>query len=502
MITSVQIIRNILGNWGSIFLGMMVGFLMMPFLIHSYGDDRYGLWILTLNFTGYLGLLNLGVGGSVVKYVAEYTSKKDIASLNEICTASFCLYLGTGILAAILSVIISFYGIVYFKIPVQLLTEAKYVVLIIGLQIAASIPLSIFSSYMRGVQRYDAIAFISICMMILRTMAIVIFVLYGFGLICLAMIHFVTSLLEGAVQIIYVYKMNDGFKIGMKFIRKKSFRMVSDYSLFFFLYIIAIRLIFAADSLLIGYFIGTAAIAFYGVAHRLTGYIRLLVMGMSVFQPTVSQLEALNQNAKYKSLMSVGTKYVMMISLPMGASYMIVGHEFLNLWIGHKYAALSYPTLVILSIGIIAFLAQHICIQVLQGLAKHNLAAYSAVLQAVISIVLIIVLMKYYGIAGTALGKTIPMIMFNLLWIPWYTCRLLKISYRKFLGEAFFPPLFAVLIFSLTLYFLSQWIAIHDMDDIFIRNVFGHGRYTYFVFFPSVFPGKSGLPDSISFALQ
>lgn len=450
-----------MGNWGSIFLGMIVGFLMMPFLIHHFGDDRYGVWVLTLNFTGYLGLLNLGVGGSIVKYVAEYKAKNDQIALNEVCTSSFCLYLAAGILTAVLAFLIAVCGIGYFKIPVELLPEARCVVLIVGLQIASSLPFGTFSSYMRGIQRYDTIALISVLVLILRTAAIVWFVLEGYGLVGLAIIHFASIWVEGIIKIIYVYKVDKDFELSLRFIHKKSFKTVFDYSLFFFLYFVSIRLIFAVDSLLIGFFLGTAAVTFYAVAYRLAEYMRLLIMGTAVFQPAVSQLHALSQNDKNRLLMSLGTKYVMMICLPIGAALIIVGSQFLGLWIGDKYAVMSYPVLVILAIGMIGHLAQHIAVQILQGLARHRLSAYLALLQAVVTVGLIIMMMRSYDLMGAALGKTIPMIIFNFIWVPWHTCRLLKIPFRQFISGALVPPFLATLIYSMVLYALSKLIPIH-----------------------------------------
>jgi O-antigen/teichoic acid export membrane protein len=441
---------------------MIIGFLMMPFLIHQYGNDRYGLWVLVLNFTGYLGLLNLGVGGSVIKYVAEFKAKNDQKSLNQICSSSLFLYLIAGLIAAVFALFIAYYCIDYFKIPNELLYEAKFVILIAGLQIASSIPLGVFSSYMRGMQRYDLIAYISVIILIIRTITIVFFVLRGYGLVTLALIHLFCSWLEGIGKIIYVYWADKSFRLHYKYVNKNSFKMVFDYSLFFFLYFISFRIIFAVDNLLIGYFLGTASITFYAIAHRLIEYIRLIAMGTAVFQPTVSHLQAMNQNSKNLLIMSIATKYIMIIALPIGASYIIVGRQFLQLWIGDIYTSLSYPVLIILTIGIIGNLTQHIAIQVLQGIAKHSYAAYAAILQAAISIILMVILLNDYGLKGVAIGKTVPMLFFNLLWIPWYTCKLLETSFLKFLYEALTKPLFAVIIYSVFLFIITKFIIIQN----------------------------------------
>ena len=108
MKASVQVIRNVLSNWGSFFIGALVGFLMMPFLVHRLGDGNYGVRVLILNFTGYLSLLDLGVSASVVKYVAEFKAKEDMDGLSEVCSTAFFVYLASGALAFLLSVVIAY----------------------------------------------------------------------------------------------------------------------------------------------------------------------------------------------------------------------------------------------------------------------------------------------------------------------------------------------------------------------------------------------------------
>jgi len=64
------LIRNIFSNWASVAINLAVAFLLSPFLVHSLGDSAYGLWVLVLSVTGYMGLLDTGLRVSIVKPVA------------------------------------------------------------------------------------------------------------------------------------------------------------------------------------------------------------------------------------------------------------------------------------------------------------------------------------------------------------------------------------------------------------------------------------------------
>ena len=51
--------------------------LFTPFLIRSLGQAEYGIYQLVISITAYLALLDLGVGNSVIRYIAKYRANND-----------------------------------------------------------------------------------------------------------------------------------------------------------------------------------------------------------------------------------------------------------------------------------------------------------------------------------------------------------------------------------------------------------------------------------------
>jgi O-antigen/teichoic acid export membrane protein len=457
---SVQVMRNVFANWGSYFIGALVGFLMMPFMVHQLGDVKYGIWILVINFTGYLGLLDLGISSSIVKYVAEFRAKKDIHGLNEVCSTAFYFYLVSGVLAFLLTAIIALYFIPFFKIPVAQLPEARYVSIIVGLGIGLSLPLGFFYGYVRGIQQYDVLAIIGMANLLISSLFIVIFLLNGHGLITLALINLSSVAFSGVIVIPYVYRTNQDLKLRIGLIKRENIRLISQYSLFMFFYYGSLRIIFAAGSLIIGFFLTAAAVTYYAIPQRLVASLRILIMATAVVLPTVSHLNAVGQTEKIQKLLIAGTKYALMIALPVGASYVIIGREFISLWFSSKYSLVCYPVLAILTFGIIAHVCHFASVQVLQGLAKHRVTAYLVICEAIANIVLSIILVRKYGIVGVAIGTTIPMIVTNIIVIPWYASHVINISWFRFLSEAYVRPFLSVFFFAISLHTILKFIPV------------------------------------------
>lgn len=460
MRASVQVIRNVLSNWGSFFIGAVVGFLMMPFLVHRLGDTQYGVWVLIMSLTGYLGLFDLGVSGSVVKYVAEFKAKQDQESLNRACSAAYYIYLVSGILAFGVSLILAFYFIHLFRIPSETMADARIVTIIVGLQIGLTLPLSFFTGFMRGMERYDMVALISLVILLVRSLLIMILVLCGYGLIALALIHLASTIFGGFIRVVYVYRSNPELKLRMGIVTRENLRLISGYSILIFLYYAATRMIFATQSFVIAYFLAAAIVTLYAIPQRLVEDMRVVIMAMGVLQPTVSHLDAEGKNAMVQRLLMSGTKYTLMIVLPIAVSYIVVGYEFISLWMGPYYASASYATLVILSIATVAHISQFTSTQILQGIAKHGSITYIAIGEGLANLGLSILLVQKYGMIGVAFGTMIPMLITNLFIIPVYACRAVALSTFYFLKESFARPCLAAFCFGIILYGSSRFIGL------------------------------------------
>ena len=83
-------------------IGMMVvGFALTPFIVHSLGFLDFGLWATVGALAGYLGILDFGLGGSFVKFIAQYVERNEHASARQVITFGMLFYLGFGILTAV-----------------------------------------------------------------------------------------------------------------------------------------------------------------------------------------------------------------------------------------------------------------------------------------------------------------------------------------------------------------------------------------------------------------
>src|SRR5919205_3529850 len=95
----VTVARNVSTRYMAIAVDALVGLMLLPFNVRHLGTSAYGLWMLTASMTTYFSVLDLGFGGSVVRFVAHYRAKRDARGLNEIASTLFVIFSVVGLVA-------------------------------------------------------------------------------------------------------------------------------------------------------------------------------------------------------------------------------------------------------------------------------------------------------------------------------------------------------------------------------------------------------------------
>ncbi|MDE6247088.1 MAG: hypothetical protein K2M41_04510 [Muribaculaceae bacterium] len=92
------------------------GFIATPLLIHYFGKDQYGLIALASSVNAYMGLMDMGLSSTNVRFFANWLTKGEhekVKKLMQTCTAFY----GTiGIINALVLIIVSFYSAHIFNV--------------------------------------------------------------------------------------------------------------------------------------------------------------------------------------------------------------------------------------------------------------------------------------------------------------------------------------------------------------------------------------------------
>src|SRR5581483_9589529 len=143
----------------------------------------YGLWMLTASMTTYFSVLDLGFGGSIVKFVAHYRAKRDARGLNEIASTLFAIFSVVGCVAYAVFVLLAFNVRHVVNITPDQNATARSLMLVIGVYVSLGFPFSIFGGIINGFQRYDLNNMVGIGSSLIVAVVNVTMLLAGFSIV-------------------------------------------------------------------------------------------------------------------------------------------------------------------------------------------------------------------------------------------------------------------------------------------------------------------------------
>lgn len=95
-----MLFRNTLAQSASLVAGYVFSFLLAPIMISRLGLDAFGVWAVTGAFATYAGLLDLGVGRSLTRFIAVFDAADEKRRIDECVGLGLIATLLVGVLAA------------------------------------------------------------------------------------------------------------------------------------------------------------------------------------------------------------------------------------------------------------------------------------------------------------------------------------------------------------------------------------------------------------------
>jgi O-antigen/teichoic acid export membrane protein len=465
----LQVIKNVGSSWFSLSINILVGFFLSPFIIHRLGDAAFGIWVLIFSITGYYGLFDLGIRSSIVRYVSKYTATGETQALAKLINTSLFSYSAVGVLSMLVTCVGAALVDSIFHIPAEFHSSARWLLLMVGGAVALGFPLGIFGGILEGLQRFYILNWTNVASTLLRAGLIVYFLHRGYGLLTTALITvslpLLTSVLRGiiALRILPV-------PFGQRYVDRAAFREMANYSGITFVIMVAARLRFKTDEIVIGAFLSSVAITYFNIGARIVDYAGEVVSSLAqIFVPLSSQSDATGNMDRLRKIFVAGNRFCAFTIFPICAVLVILGKSVIAAWVGEKYVALSYPVLLIMLIPSTLLFAQAASPRVLFGMGKHRTLAIVALIEGIANIILSVVLVRRYGIIGDAVGTAVPLVCTMVFFMPSHLCRQLGIRVITFVREAYTLPLLSCLPLVTVLLLMQRRHVGHSYKQLAFR---------------------------------
>jgi O-antigen/teichoic acid export membrane protein len=438
------ILRNVFSNWTGYVLAMVVMFFLTPFIVHSLGNNTYGVWTLVVSLTGYFGMLDLGVRSTVGRYVARYVGLCDPVNVNRTISSAFII-LGSSGLVALVGVLVTSLMLGKFHIDSQMQPAARTALLLAGINICVGLPLGVFSALITALERFDIVNSVGVAGWLVRAALILIFLKLGYGLVALASITVSVGMLEYAAIIFFAMRLYPSLRLSWRSVDRGMCRELGSFGVFRFIWIIANQLIFYTDDLVIGAFLNAGAITYFTIGGSLINYGRNIVCRVTdTLGPSAAGMDARRDIKGLQKLLIVGTQITLLITLPLCLGFVFLGKQFIGLWMGKSYAT-SVTVLMVLTIPQVCSMPQYVSSMILTSMAKHRVLAYVSLANGFANLALSIFLVRKIGLIGVAWGTVVPELISAGLIIPVYMLHMVSLNAGEFFRRAYLRPLLSAI---------------------------------------------------------
>lgn len=463
---------NVASSWLKLGTQLGVAVVVSPFMLHKLGDSAFGVWILVLSLTGYLGLFDFGVRASIGRYVARFAAVGDEEQLLRFLNTSLMACGVLGLIALLLTGLGSIYLGVLFKIPADFLSTARILFLLIGTDVALAFPLSIFGCILEGYQNFWSLNLTHICASLLRGLLILFALSMGGGLIMVALVIVGLNLVRQLVCVYLVF-LSTPLRLRVRYLDGSMLGELVSYSTIAFAIFIAESLRFQSDAIVIGAFLSSAAVTYFAIGSKLVEYPASLVINLAqIFTPMASHYDAMGDQGALQKVFVAGNRACALVIFPLCAALIILGKPIIELWVGARYLS-SYSILLVLIVPRSLLLAQSGSIRILLGLGRQRMLALVSLLEGVANLVLSIVFVRHWGIFGVAVGTALPLACTSLLFLPRHLCRILSVPVREFVRHAYLVPLALTIPMAIALLLLRQWLQSPGYGGLLLQVVVG-----------------------------
>ena len=440
----VTIARNLSTRYLAIATETIVGLVMLPFNLAHLGPTAYGLWVLTASVTLHFSLLDLGYGGALVKFTAQYRAHRDARALNEIASTLFFVFAACGAAAYAIAALVAFNLEHIFTLTAAQAETGRWVLLIVAVHVAVNFPFSVYGGIVSGFQRFDANNFVGIATSVVAAAVNAAVLLAGYGLIPLVA---ATTAVRVVAYLVYRYnalRIYPDFRIRLALFRRARLKEVTGFSIYAALIDWANKLNYHIDAVVIGIFLGPAAVAVWAPAERIiSGTQRLTNQLNGVLFPVIVDSDTLQQQATLQRVLIEGTRFSLASVLPIALTLVALADPLVHAWLGAQAEAVSgcIPVIQILAFAVAIRVGTATGAMLLKGSGRHKFVAAANLTTAAVNVALSVLLIKPFGLIGVAAGTLVPISITALFVVFPAACRRVGLPVTRAFAVAVLPAL-------------------------------------------------------------
>ena len=403
------------------FLTLALSFFSRKIFLDSLGADFVGLSGTLSNVLGFLALAEMGVGIAVSYHLYKPIQEGNKEQINELVSVFGYLYQKIGIFIGLGGVIISLFIPLIFRnsgFEIGLIYFAFYAILVSSL-------FSYFINYRQILLSADQRGYVvtvylqgAAYVKIFLQMAVAYYLHNYYLWIMLEVLFGVISciILNWKIRTTYPWLDATASKGKQAFSKHKS---IVTYTKQIFVHKIKDFLLMQSDQILVFAFVSLKMVAYYGNYTLITSKLtQLFNTFMGSVWASVGNLVAEGNKEKILQVFwEIQSIYFLIAGFVVFSIYHFID-SFICLWLGEEYV-LNETILILLLINVFIMLIRN-TVDMFNGAYGLFADTWSAWAEGISNIAITLLLAPFMGVSGILIGKIVSLILFVILWKPYY----------------------------------------------------------------------------------
>lgn len=468
-------------KWGVILSYLLIiinsvyGLMLTPYIVTSVGDMEFGVYKSISSLSTSLMVLDLGLGGMVMRYVAKYRAEQEKEKIRKLISMA----LGEG--ALLMALIVAVCTGVYFLIPriyasgfsgeqVQL---AQNLFLIMACNLILHIVENVQNGIISGYNRFAVGNGLKLMRVVLRIILICA-LLYAFeSSLFLAVVDLGLTILLIVCEYIYIrFGLHVSIRISFRGWDLSLFGESFKYTMLLFLTSIAAQINNNLDNVIIGAVSGPNLVTVYSMGLLIFGMFEHLSTAISgVMLPTVTNIlnEKDGMQRVQRTIIQAGRVQFLLLGAAL-AGFAVLGKDFIYLWLGEGYEDV-YAITLILMVPALFELCVNVCLAVLR--AKNMLGFRTGVLfsTTLLNVIVTVVGVYFFGYLAAAVGTALSFVIGSLIIMNVYYNKKLSFHMLSMYREILRGTWLCIILAGGATYASSRWLFTRTSWGDFLANV-------------------------------
>jgi O-antigen/teichoic acid export membrane protein len=381
----------------------------VPITVRGLGPDQYGLLVLTASVSGYLGLMEMGLGGALVRYMSYYRARNEGRPMLGMLFFGLRWFCAAGLAGAVfLWFAAPWLTTSVLRVPPDLYSTSVTVLRLTGVNFALALLVSVGTAIPQSFLRYDIAATVSSSIGTLSAVGPAVVVTLGFGLVPVVLFSLCLNIAALVVYAIIGYRLLRPMPLSdgppWKEIRRKALSFAGLTAVNSVGNTVTVQ----TNRVVVGIASGVAAAGYYQVPYLLASRMNDMLQSVAqVLFPTASGLLAKADVDGVRNLYVRSSRLFFVLNFSVTMGLCVLSYPLLRFWVSSTYAAQGALALTIFSLSNSLHATTMSASYINLSAARPGINVVFSNVANVINLALVYPLTVRFGIDGAALAGLI-----------------------------------------------------------------------------------------------